>query len=193
MLLSDPKRRRTSKRVVPKLRGPLFFIPAIVQIVHASGNIRVLNLLTQEEQEALATEAKYVMPFTLLILRVFPGTDDEWESFQAPPLQAPEASLLEVSENVDASWSFSLSEDDDDEIAEEKPEEKPERKITAADVPFTPVAGMRVSIYWKGIDRWEPGVIVRESVSQPNFWRINYDDGCKDCRPFKPAKWSLIE
>ena len=60
VLCSDPKHRKTSRRILPKLAGPIYYIPATVTKVHTSGNFTALNLITKQSQRILATEAKYV-------------------------------------------------------------------------------------------------------------------------------------
>ncbi|MCL4419185.1 hypothetical protein M1146_03730 [Patescibacteria group bacterium] len=59
VLYSDLKRRKTSKKLLPKLNTPIYVIPALVTEVHRSGNITALNLITKQPQKVLATEAKY--------------------------------------------------------------------------------------------------------------------------------------
>jgi len=112
-------------------------------------------------------------------------------SFDHPSLEPPNSDSLNSLPNSDELAILGkVGSKSGDESRDESGDEK--EVITGAIAPFLPQPGMRVSIYWKGIDKWEPGVVVRASNSQPGFWYLKYDDGIRECRPFKPLKWTQI-
>lgn len=55
VLCSDPKRRKTPHK---KLDGPRYFIPAVVTVVHTTGNFTAIDQRTQTTLDVMSTEAK---------------------------------------------------------------------------------------------------------------------------------------
>ncbi|MCL4419183.1 tudor domain-containing protein [Patescibacteria group bacterium] len=50
-------------------------------------------------------------------------------------------------------------------------------------------AGMRVSIFWKGMNIWYPAQVIQEDKKRPGYWHLHYDDGLEETRIFKAYKW----